>query len=130
MDWTMQDWSKSAFDKTPGINMTTCSQQSFKVGGEIIPNKYDIRYYLKRVTYRAGLYYNQGYIALDGLPIDSKGITFGASFPIYRFNTSMSMSVDMGQMGTLSNNLIRERYMKFTFGLNLIDIWFQKSLYN
>lgn len=129
MDWTMQDWRESKFDATPGIDMTTCRQQSFKIGGEVIPNKYDIRYYLKKVTYRAGLYYNQGYIALDGLPIDSKGVTFGASFPIYKFNTSMSMSVDLGQMGTLSNNLIRERYVKFTFGLNLIDIWFQKSLY-
>lgn len=130
MDWTMQDWSKSEFDATPGIEMTTCRQQSFKIGGEVIPNKYDIRYYFKRVTYRAGLYYNQGYIALDGIPIDNKGITFGAAFPVYRYNTSMSMSLDLGQMGTLSNNLIRERYLKLTFGVNLIDIWFQKSLYN
>ena len=132
-DYTYQDWSKTVFDNAPGIDVVTRKAQSFRLGGEITPNKYDIRYYTKRMTYRAGAYYNSGYIAVNGVPINSMGITFGASFPIQLSRdtrlTSIVLSVDIGQTGTLASNLVRENYVKLNVGLNLFDTWFQKSLY-
>ena len=132
-DYTRQDWSKTAFDNTPGVDVATRCSQSFRLGGEITPNKYDERYYLRRGTYRAGAYYNTGYIAVNGVPINSMGITFGASLPIQLSRdtrlTSIAFSVDIGQTGTLASNLVRENYVKLNVGLNLFDTWFQKSLY-
>ena len=128
-DYTMQDWSKTTFDNAPGINVLTQRSQSFRLGGEFIPSKYDIRYYFKNVTYRGGLYYNQGYIAVNNTPINSYGLTFGASFPFNNRHTSIALSVDLGQMGTLANNLVRENYVKINVGLNLFDLWFHKTLY-
>ena len=132
-DYTYQDWSKTTFDNAPGVDVATRRAQSFRIGGEIIPNKYDIRYYRNRMTYRAGAYYTSGYIAVNGVPINSVGITFGASFPIQLMRdtrlTSIALSVDIGQTGTLASNLVRENYVKLNVGLNLFDTWFQKSLY-
>ncbi len=132
-DYTYQDWSKTTFDNAPGVDVVTRKAQSFRLGGEIIPNKYDIRHYGRRVTYRAGLYHNIGYIAVNGVPINSSGITFGASFPIVKHPdtryTSIALSVDIGQMGTLASNLVKENYVKINVGLNMFDTWFKKSLY-
>lgn len=128
-DYTTQNWSTTTFDNAPGVNVATIRSQSFRLGGEYIPNKYDIRYYSNRIAYRGGLYYNQGYIAVNDTPINSYGLTFGAGFPIGNRRTSLALSVDLGQMGTLANNLVRENYVKINVGLNLFDIWFHKPLY-
>lgn len=132
-DYTYQDWSKTVFTNAPGVDVATRCAQSFRLGGEVTPSKYDVRYYMRRVTYRAGAYYNSGYIAVSGVPINSMGITFGASFPIQLARdtrlTSIALSVDIGQTGTLASNLVRENYVKLNVGLNLFDTWFQKSLY-
>ena len=132
-DYTFQDWSRTTFTNTPGVDVATRMAQSFRLGGEMTPGKYDVRYYLRRITYRAGAYYNSGYIAVNGVPINSMGITFGASFPIQLSRdtrlTSIALSVDIGQTGTLASNLVRENYVKLNVGLNLFDTWFQKSLY-
>ena len=128
-DYTTQDWSTTTFDNAPGIDVATIRSQSFRLGGELTPNKYDIRYYSNRITYRGGLYYTQGYIAVNNTPINSYGLTFGASFPIGNRLTSLAMSVDIGQMGTLANNLVRENYVKLNVGINLFDLWFYKPLY-
>ena len=130
LDYTRQDWTKTEFEATPGSDFTTCLAQSVNAGFEYTPNKYDIRYYSKRITYRGGVYYNQTYMALNGNQINNVGLTFGISLPIYYRNTSVSLGIDVGQTGMRKDKLIRERYFKFTCGLNLFDIWFQKPLYN
>lgn len=132
-DYTMQNWSKTVFDNAPGIDVVTRRAQSFRLGGEITPARYDFRHYLRRMTYRAGVYHNQGYIAVNGVPINSTGITFGASFPISLSAdtrlTSIAFSVDIGQTGTLAKNLVKENYVKLNVGVNLFDTWFHKTLY-
>ena len=132
-DYTRQDWSKTTFTNAPGVDVTTRCTQSFRLGVEITPGKYDFRHYSRRMTYRAGLYHTQGYIAVSGVPINSTGITFGMSFPIALMAdtrlTSLSFSIDLGQTGTLASNLVKENYVKINVGLNLFDTWFHKSLY-
>lgn len=132
-DYTYQDWSKTVFDNAPGIDVVTRKAQSFRLGGELIPNKYDVRHYSRRMTYRAGAYYNMGYLAVNGVAINSMGLTFGANFPIVTHQdtryTSIALSIDIGQMGTLASNLVKENYVKINVGLNMFDTWFKKSLY-
>ena len=129
-DYTRQDWSKTTFDSTPNVDFKTTVAESFNFGIEFIPNKYDVRYYGATLTYRLGAYYNKTYMMLDNHQIKNMGLTFGVSLPVYNRSTSVSFGVDLGQMGTTANNLIRERYIKFNLGLNLFDLWFFKTLYN
>ena len=132
-DYVTQNWSTTNFDNAPGIDITTRRMNSFRLGGEFIPSRFDVRHYGRRMSYRAGLYYNQGYIAVNNVPINSMGLTFGASFPIAKSSdtrlTSISFSVDIGQTGTLANYLVKENYVKLNVGLNMFDTWFHKSLY-
>jgi hypothetical protein len=112
------------------INFTPATARYYKAGFEITPNRYDIRYYMKRVTYRAGAYFEQSYISLNGHQINSFGITIGATFPILRLYNGVTFAVNMGQRGTLKHNLARERYINFMINFNLHDIWFVKYRYD
>lgn len=129
IDYERQDWSKNSFMPTPGVGFSAQTAQSIRAGIEYIPNKYDVRYYMKRVTYRAGVHYDQSYVKLDGTSINGFGVTFGMEFPISRLNTSLNFSVDVGQRGKNSGNLVRERYVNFILSVNLHDIWFIKRKY-
>ncbi|MBR5736447.1 MAG: hypothetical protein IKX60_06625 [Bacteroidales bacterium] len=135
-DYTRQDWTGSKFDDTPGVNFSAGLAQSFNAGFEIIPNRYDVRYYFRTVTYRIGAYHKTQYIMIDGNQVATNGITLGFALPVYNRRTSVSFAVDLGQTSlagvpsvTTPGN-VRERYVKFSLGLNLYDIWFQKVLYN
>lgn len=129
-DYVYQNWSNTNFQETPGVDFTTSANSQIKVGFEYTPNRYDIRYYMKRVSYRAGFYYENSYMNINGNNIKSTGITLGANLPIYQGHNAVGLAVDMGQRGSLKNNLVRERYVMFIINIHLHDIWFQKFRYD
>ena len=128
-DYMRQDWTKSSFEGADGVKLKPCVAGYYKAGFEFIPNKYDIRYYMKRVTYRLGAYYEQSYVQLGSHQINAAGITFGMSLPIYRLYNAVNLAVDFGQRGTVKDNLVRERYVQFIVNISLHDIWFVKHQY-
>lgn len=134
-DYLRSDWSKSGFDNVNGFGVIGDSQfkstasQSFRAGFEFVPNRNDIRYYLKRCTYRAGVYYDQSYYKLDGNNVNTFGITLGLTLPVFRLYNGISLGVDIGQKSSSRNNMIRERYAMFVVGFNIHDIWFRKNQY-
>lgn len=136
VDYTFADWSSSGFDYVAGLSSEsgnaafTCTKaQSFRAGAEYIPNKNDIRYYLRRCAYRAGFYYDKAYYKLNGNAVNSIGVTFGVTLPIFRWYNGLSLGVDIGQKGGSGANMIKERYVMFSVGFNIHDIWFQKHRY-
>ena len=84
---------------------------------------------MRRCSYRAGAYYNRDYYKLDGKDVNSFGITLGITFPVFRWYNGVSIGVDLGQRGTNSGTMIRERYAKLVISFNIHDIWFQKPKY-
>jgi len=130
-DYIRQDWTKSSFKEYASeIDFDPALAQSFRLGGEVTPNRNDVRYYMKRVTYRFGGYYDRSYISLNDNQVVSYGLTFGASFPIYKWFNAFSVAVEVGQRGTLKADLIRETYVNFIFNVNLHDVWFMKYFYD
>jgi len=130
-DYTQQDWNKSTFKEYESeVEFQPSLAQSFRLGAELTPNRNDVRYYMKRVTYRVGGYYDRSYISLNDNQVVSYGVTFGASFPIYKLLNAFSVAVEVGQRGTLEADLIRETYVNFIFNVNLYDIWFMKYFYD
>ena len=135
-DYVRSDWRSSGMDKAPGFSsvgkssFTSSVSQSFRAGFEIVPNRNDIRYYLRRCAYRAGVYYDQSYYRLDGKDVNTIGITLGVTLPVFRWYNGISLSVDLGQRGNKNDGMIRERYAMFVVGFNIHDIWFQKPRYN
>lgn len=128
-DYMRQDWTKSSFEGADGVKFKPCVAGYYRAGFEFTPNKYDIRYYMKRVTYRLGAYYEQSYVQLGSHQINAAGITFGMSLPIYRLYNAVNVAVDFGQRGTVKENLVRERYVQFVVNISLHDIWFVKHQY-
>lgn len=129
-DYVGQNWKGSHFGDTSGDMFEAANSSSFKAGFEFVPNRYDIRYYLKRVSYRFGAYYDKTYFNIGGNQVNAAGFTVGMSMPINRWYNAITWSVDFGQRGALENNMVRERYIQFNFNLNLYDIWFVKRKYN
>lgn len=135
LDYLRSDWNNSNLDKTTGFSnvgtstFTTTFSQSFRAGFEIVPNRNDIRYYMRRCSYRAGLYYDRDYYKMNGQTVNSYGLTFGMTLPVFRWYNGVSIGVDLGQRGSNANGMIRERYAMFVIGFNIHDIWFQKPKY-
>ena len=135
-DYVRSDWRSSGMDKAPGFSsvgkssFTSSVSQSFRAGFEIVPNRNDIRYYLRKCAYRAGVYYDQSYYRLDGKDVNTIGISLGVTLPVFRWYNGISLGVDLGQRGNRNDGMIRERYAMFVVGFNIHDIWFQKPRYN
>ena len=135
-NYLRSDWRNSGFDSVNGFSVksdtetfTSTVSQSFRAGFEIVPNRNDIRYYLRKCAYRAGVYYDQSYYKLNGNNVNSMGITLGVTLPVFRLYNGLTLGVDLGQRSSTRNNMIRERYATFVVGFNIHDIWFQKVQY-
>lgn len=129
-DWSSCGMNVSGFANIGDAKFSSAASQSIRAGFSLAPNRNDIRYYMKRVTYRAGTYWDREYYKLDGSTIDAFGVTFGVTLPVFRWSNGLSVGVDLGQRGALSGNKVRERYVNFTVGLNIFDIWFIKPQYD
>ena len=136
VNYLRSDWTTSGFDKEIGFAVvgnavfSATTAQSFRAGFSYVPNRNDIRYYRKRVTYRAGAYWDQAYCKVDGMNINAVGFTFGATLPVFRLNNGVTIGMDFGQRASKTGNLVRERYINFNIGLNVHDIWFIKTRYD
>ena len=135
-NYLRSDWRNSGFDSASGFSVKSDTEtfsstvsQSFRAGFEIVPNRNDIRYYLRRCAYRAGVYYDQSYYKLNGNNVNSMGVTLGVTLPVFRLYNGLTLGVDLGQRASTRNNMIRERYATFVVGFNIHDIWFQKVQY-
>ena len=141
IDYTRSDWRSSGMDTAEGFTgnlvagagrsvFTTSLSESFRLGVEYVPNRNDIRYYWRKIAYRAGAYWKNEYYLLDGNPVNSFGITLGATLPVFRWYNGITFGIDFGQRGSIKNDMVLERYINFSVGVNLFDIWFQKFAYD
>lgn len=131
-DYLRSDWYGTNVDNTDGFSakgFTAAASHSFRVGFEIVPNRNDIRYYMRQCAYRGGIYYDQAYYKLNGNRVNSVGLTLGITLPVFRLYNGLTLGVDIGQKGSLRNGMVRERYASFVIGFNIHDLWFQKPRY-
>ncbi len=135
VDYLMSNWKNTGMDNvaytgTQNNGYTASLAHSVRAGFEYVPNRNDIRYYLRRVTYRAGVYYNQSYYKYNGNQVSEKGITFGVTLPVYRLYNGLTIGFDLGQKGRLKDDMVRELYGTINISFNIHDIWFRKPKYD
>ena len=139
INYLRSDWRKSGFDDVSGFAVSGMSKfsstvsNSLRAGFEFVPNRNDIRYYFRRCTYRAGVYYDKAYYKLDGNNVNSMGVTLGMTLPIFNNRggyNGITLGLDMGQRASRRADMIRERYASFVIGFNIHDIWFRKVQYD
>ncbi|WP_298782420.1 hypothetical protein [uncultured Polaribacter sp.] len=108
----------------------------FSIGGFYIPKINSISSYWSRVTYRAGLRFEDTGLLVDGTgnttnftAIKDFGMSFGLGLPLKQLST-LNMGFEFGKRGSIENNLIQENYFNFRLSLSLSAFgqlrWFQK----
>lgn len=105
----------------------------FAIGGQFTPDVSSINY-LSLIDYRIGFKGSKSYLHLQNQDIREMALTVGFGFPLaslfggtfYKVN----FSSEFGQRGTLSNSLVRERYINFNLGFTLNDRWFVRRSYD
>lgn len=108
-----------------------------KAGGQFVPtaNQAVAKNYWSRVTYRAGFYYGNESLQINGNKLPVYAITFGTGFPVRKWSsfdnqyTNINTSFEIGKRGN-STNPITESFFRMSVGLNLSDIWFIKRRYD
>ena len=134
VDYTRTDWSRSRMDQVKGFSnvgdvvFAPSVGQAVRAGFAYTPNRNDIRYFMRRCTYRAGAYFDQSYYTVDGEHVNAVGITLGMTIPVFRWYNGITVGLDVGRRG-LASSQVKETYFGFNIGVNIFDIWFQKRPY-
>lgn len=131
-EYSLQALGEFSNDFITQSNVSYGDASSFAFGTYFIPDYRSIGGYLKRVTYRAGLRYDQTGLVVSGKEINNFGITFGFGLPLSRNNTfsNINLGFELGRRGTTDQGLIREDYLGINIGLSLNAQWFIKRKIN
>lgn len=113
-----------------GINQGLNDSYGIAVGGQITPDIQAVSNYLKLIDYRLGFKYDRSYISVNNNDINQYALTVGFGFPLpstlNRTFYKINLSAELGNRGTLQNNLVRERFVNIHLGFTLNDTWFIK----
>ncbi|MFT5761654.1 MAG: hypothetical protein ACI8WA_000771 [Polaribacter sp.] len=103
------------------------------IGGFYLPKINSISSYWKRITYRAGMRFENTGLLVNGTStagnfteIKDFGMSFGLGLPLKGLS-NLNLAVEYGQKGSTINNLIQENYFNFKLSLSLNDIWFSQK---
>ena len=113
-------------------NVSYADASSIALGTYFVPDYRSLGGYLNRITYRAGLRYDQTGLVVSGKEINNFGITFGFGLPLSRTSTfsNINLGFELGRRGTTDQGLIREDYLGINIGLSLNAQWFIKRKIN
>lgn len=130
---------QKAFKNNNAITVTTNryaygDSNRLSLGGFYIPKINSLSSYWNRVTYRAGLRFENTGLLVKGSATGSDftqikdfGINLGLGLPLPKQLSNINIGFEYGQRGTLNNNLIKENYYNVKLGISLNDInWFIK----
>lgn len=125
-DVNYQKWSLFSIQgKAPDME----DQIRFSAGGQYRPSSSEAGKYLQRTYYRAGVRYAMGNLQVNGSRINDFGVSFGIGLPMRKTRSTINLVAEFGSMGTKDNNLIQDKYFRFTLGTALQERWFIKKRY-
>jgi hypothetical protein len=96
------------------------------IGGYYIPNYASFSNYFKKITYRAGLRYENTGLVINAQSINDSAFTLGLGLPVSGSFSNINLGFEVGQKGTTKNNLVQENYFNVSLGLSFNDRWFIK----
>ncbi len=134
VDYSFQnalELSGGVFNNYSKIDYTNYSK--IALGGYYTPKFNSITSYWDRVTYRAGVKFENTGLLVDAsgngtnfTAVDDFGISFGVGFPMSKQLSNLNIGFEVGKRGQTTNGLIQENYVNFRLGLSLNDKWFKK----
>mgnify|MGYP000047110655 CR=1 FL=1 len=128
-----QDLSKFTYFND---NQNLQSGMRLALGGEWIP-KIESNGYFGRIAYRAGAYYDKGYVQIANENVTDKGVSFGFGLPASKKGTSLfnreraysriNLGFQIGQRGSISSaQPLDEFYFRARVGVTISERWFRR----
>ena len=131
-NYSSQNWSDYQFliDGVAVEEDNLKNSMCYSGGIQFTPDYNDHNKYWKKIQYRIGGRYNKTYLNLRNNQLTETSLTLGLGLPIKRTNTFYNFSMEIGNKGTTEDNLIKEQFIRFTFGVTFKGIWFVKRKYD
>jgi hypothetical protein len=127
-DYNFQKWSEVEY---PNQIDEFKNSHRFSFGGEFRPWGYRaINKGYKNWVYRFGVNYETSYLSFGSKVINSKSISFGAGIPTPGRISNINWGVETGSNGTLSNQLIKEKFVLLHLGFSLNEIAFLRRKFD
>ena len=127
---------QDALSNTSNLDVNSFTYENsnkFSLGGFYLPKINSISSYWERITYRAGLRFENTGLLVDGTgtgnnfnSINDFGINLGLGLPFGNKTSNINLGFEYGKRGTTNNNLVEENYFNVRLSLSLNDLWFQK----
>jgi len=90
-------------------------------------------YLKKNFPFRVGYRYESAMLTLNNQKIESTIFTLGCGIPFYnkvaKSVTFINIGLEFGKRGTMSDNLIKDNFVRATIGVTIFEKWFTKSKY-
>lgn len=120
----------SSFGNKYDPNVSFENATKLSLGGYYIPNFNSFSNYFNKVTYRAGLRYENTGLIVNTKSINDTALTLGLGLPVGGNVSSVNVGMEYGKRGTKNADLVQENYLNISIGLSFSDRWFVKRKYN
>ncbi len=123
VDVTYQNWADVKYEQIENFSGTKFANRwRIGAGASYLPDPRGS--YLRRVTYRAGGFYNRDYVMVDGNYVKDYGFSCGLGFPASSAKTIINLGFEYHQRQATPNPLLKEKYFNITLGVNFNQVWF------
>ncbi|MDL2319501.1 hypothetical protein LJC45_00005 [Alistipes sp. OttesenSCG-928-B03] len=129
IDYLFQQWS--------GIDSGAKSvkykdMNKITAGISYTANKFDARYYRKRITYQFGVTADDSYLSVSGKSGINFSVSAGMVFPLSNFENTIHFGVEYGRNSTPAETRIavKENFVKATIGITFRERWFERKQYH
>lgn len=128
VDYIHQDW-RGSYAVTALSPESLSVYRELRAGMSYTPNRIDIRNFLNRWTYKAGVRYGTSYMNFGGQQMRDWAVTVGLDIPLRRGSLSkVSVGAEVGNRGTMRGGMVEQTYFRVVAGLTLFgdDMWFTR----
>lgn len=128
-DFTYQPWSKVKLVNLKGFEPNRFADRyRMSFGAQFTPSQRGG--YFKRMTYRAGGFYNRDYMMVGDNHVKEYGVSFGFGFPMIASKTIVNLGVEFRHRQATPNPLLKENYFNLRLGINFNELWFFQNKLN
>ncbi len=126
VDFTYQPWKDAKYTQLENFSATRLDNRwKVALGLSYMP---DLRGgYFKRVTYRAGVFYNRDYIMVGDNHVRDYGVSVGFGFPAVSSKTLVNLGFEYRNRQATPVAMLKEQYFNITLGVNFNQVWFLQS---
>lgn len=125
-DFTYQPWSKAKYTQIDNFASTTLADRwKVSAGVSFIPDPRGG--YFKRVTYRAGAFYNRDYVTIASNHVRDYGASVGIGLPAMSSKTVVNLGLEYRNRCASPLPLLKEQYFNITLGVNFNQLWFYRN---